>query len=328
MSAWIPAVLVFTAVAFSTLALVLIVEAVRTWYRRRTVTRRFDEMVSEKTDSNAEATSSGSLFRQHSTDEPTVLEVLVTRVPRLRDVPLLIEHAGVTWSSNTFVLLTVGAAFAAGLATRVMWGGLLIPGIVAGIGAWLPVGYLKLKKKRRLSRFEEAFPEAIDMLGRAIRAGHPMSAGIQMVGQEMAEPVGSEFRTLFEEHRFGVPFADVMMGLVDRIDLMDVRIFAIAILVQREVGGNLAEILDNISDTIRARFKIRRKLRTYTAQGRISGMVVGAAPFVVGIAFYAINPEYVRVLFEHPLGRFMLVFAITLQIIGYLWIRKIVNIEI
>lgn len=328
MSPWIPAVLVFAAVAFTTLALVLVVEAVRTWHRRRSVTRRFDEMVREVDEGSSESTSSGSLFRQHSADQPTVLEVLVARVPRLRDVPLLIEHAGVSWSPNTFVLLTFGGAVALGLAARVMWGGLLTSLVAAVVGAWLPLGYLKLKKRRRLSRFEEAFPEAIDMLGRAIRAGHPMSAGIQMVGQEMGEPVGSEFRTLFEEHRFGVPFADVMMGLVDRIDLVDVRIFSTAILVQREVGGNLAEILDNISDMIRARFKIRRKLRTYTAQGRMSGIVVGIMPFVVGLAFHAINPEYVRVLFEHPLGRIMLAFAITLQIIGYLWIRKIVNIEI
>ncbi|NIP80870.1 MAG: hypothetical protein GWM90_17300 [Gemmatimonadetes bacterium] len=217
---------------------------------------------------------------------------------------------------------------ALGMAGMVTWGPSLGAAVLALFGAWLPYGYLKLKKARRLARFEEAFPEAIDMLGRAIRAGHPLSAGIQMVGQEMAEPVGGEFRTLFEEQRFGVPFADALMGMVDRIDLVDVRIFSTAILVQREVGGNLAEILDNISDTIRARFKIRRQLRTFTAQGRMSGLVVGMMPFVVGLGFYAINPDYVRVLFEHPLGRFMLAFGITLQIFGYLWIRKIVNIEI
>ncbi len=327
MNAWIPAVLVFAATAFATLALVLVVEAVRTWYRRRSVTRRFNEML--PSDEATKATDrSGVLFRQDTLGSHSVLEALIARVPQLRDIPLLIEHAGVGWSPNTFVLLTLGMAIAAGLAGAVASGNGLVPLATAGTGAWAPYGYLKLRKTRRLARFEESFPEAIDMLGRAIRAGHPLSSGIQMVGQEMAEPVGSEFRTLFEEQRFGVPFAEVLMGLVDRIDLVDVRIFATAILVQREVGGNLAEILDNMSDTIRARFKIRRQLRTFTAQGRMSGLVVGLMPLVVGLVFYNINPEYVRVLFEHPIGRLMLVGAITLQIFGYFWIRKIVNIEI
>lgn len=327
MSPWIPAVLVFAAVAFATLALVLVVEAFRTWYRRRAVTRRFNEMVPDQ-EGAVQTDRSGALFRRETDDEPTVLEVLIARVPQLRDVPLLIEHAGLTWSANTFVLLTIGSALAVGATTLVVSGNMLAPVIAAVVAGWLPYGYLKFRKRRQLARFEEAFPEAIDMLGRAIRAGHPLSSGIQMVGQEMAEPVGSEFRTLFEEQRFGVPFADVLMGLVDRIDLVDVRIFATAILVQREVGGNLAEILDNISEMIRARFKIRRQLRTFTAQGRMSGLVVGMMPFAVGLAFYAINPDYIRILFEHPLGRVMLAFAITLQIFGYLWIRKIVNIEI
>lgn len=327
MNALIPAVLVFVAVAFTTIALVLLVEGVRTWYRRRSVTRRFNELIPDD-EGSAETDQSGSLFRQETNGPSSVLEVLITRVPQLRDIPLLIEHAGVSWSPNTFVILTIGAAVAAGLTATVISAGILVTLVVSLVGAWLPYAYLKFKKNRRLARFEEAFPEAIDMLGRAIRAGHPLSSGIQMVGQEMAEPVGGEFRTIFEEQRFGVPFADVLMGLVDRVDLVDVRIFATAILVQREVGGNLAEILDNISDTIRARFKIRRQLRTYTAQGRMSGLVVGLMPFAVGLAFYAINPDYVRVLFEHPIGRVMLMVAITLQIFGYLWVRKIVNIEI
>jgi tight adherence protein B len=234
----------------------------------------------------------------------------------------------VSWSPTTFVLLSLGLAVATWFFMLVAVGGLFVPAVAGGFAALWPYLYLKFRKRRRLNRFEEVFPEAVDMLGRAIRAGHPLSAGIQMVGQEMAEPVAGEFRTIFEEQRFGVPFADALMGMVDRIDLVDVRIFATAVLVQREVGGNLSEILDNISTTIRARFKIRRQLRTYTAQGRMSGLVVGSMPIVVGVLFYAINPEYMQMLFEHPVGRIMLAVAITLQIFGYLWIRKIVNIEI
>jgi tight adherence protein B len=325
MSVWVPAVLVFVAVAFATVALVLMLEGIRAWVRRRDVARRVDELMAGG--DVVPGAERPELFRTEGR-EPTVLDALIARASPLRNLPLLIEHAGLSWSAGTFVLVTLGVAAAAGLFGLVARGGLLIPVVLATFGAWLPYAFLNFRKKRRLNRFEEIFPEAVDMLGRAIRAGHPLSAGIQMVGQDMAEPVAGEFRTIFEEQRFGVPFADALMGLVDRVDLVDVRIFATAVLVQREVGGNLSEILDNISETIRARFKIRRQLRTYTAQGRMSGLVVGSMPIVVGIAFYGINPDYIRVLFEHSLGRMMLAVAITLQIFGYLWIRKVVNIEI
>jgi tight adherence protein B len=325
MSVWVPAVLVFIAVAFGTVALVLVLEAMRAAIRRRDVTRRVDELMTGG--DLVPGRERRELFRQEE-EEPSALEAIMARSPQLRDIPLLIEHAGVGWSPSTFVILSLGIAVAAWLFVLVAVGGLVIPAIVGGFAALLPYLYLKFRKQRSMARFEEVFPEAVDMLGRAIRAGHPLSAGIQMVGQEMAEPVAGEFRTIFEEQRFGVPFADALMGMVDRVDLVDVRIFATAVLVQREVGGNLSEILDNISGTIRARFKIRRQLRTYTAQGRMSGIVVGSMPIVVGVLFYAINPDYIQVLFEHPLGRIMLAAAITLQIFGYLWIRKIVNIEI
>jgi tight adherence protein B len=325
MTPWIPAALVFVAVASTTVALVLLLEAVRAWYRRRDVARRVEDLVS-----GGEAgvgPQGGELFRREE-GEPTVLDVLIARSPRLRDLPLLLEHSGVGWSAGTFVLLSLGVGAAFGLFSLVAFNGLLTAVILTALGAWLPYGYLKLKKQRRLARFEEVFPEAVDMLGRAIRAGHPLSAGVQMVGHEVAEPVAAEFRTMFEEQRFGVPFADSLMGMVDRVDLVDVRIFATAVLVQREVGGNLAEILDSISSTIRARFKIRRQLRTYTAQGRLTGIAVGSMPIVVGLAFYAISPDYIRMLFEHPVGRAMTAMAITMQVLGYLWIRKIVSIEI
>jgi tight adherence protein B len=324
-SAWVPAVLVFVAVAFATVSIVLLLEAARGWIRRKDVARRVDELMTGG--DLAPRSKRRELFRDEER-APTVLDAILARSPWFQDLPRLIEHADVGWGTTTFLIACVGSAAALGLFGMVAFAGLLTAIPMAALGAWLPYGYLKLKKKRRLARFEEVFPEAVDMLGRAIRAGHPLSAGIQMVGVEMAEPVAGEFRTIFEEQRFGVPFADALMGMVDRIDLVDVRIFVTAVLVQREVGGNLSEILDNISSTIRGRFKIRRQLRTYTAQGRMSGIVVGSMPIVVGLLFYALNPDYIRVLFEHPLGRLMLAAAVTLQIFGYLWIRKVVNIEI
>jgi tight adherence protein B len=324
MTPWIPAALVFVAVASATVALVLVLEAVRAWYRRRDVTRRVNDLLSAEGGAGSDGRE---LFRRDE-GEPSVLDVLVARSRLFRHLPLLLEHSAVGWSTGTFALLCLGVGVAFGLFSLLAFNGILTTIILTALGAWLPYGYVKLKKQRRLARFEEVFPEAVDMLGRAVRAGHPLSAGIQMVGQEVAEPVAAEFRTMFEEQRFGIPFTDALMGMVDRVDLVDVRIFTTAVLVQREVGGNLAEILDSISGTIRARFKIRRQLRTYTAQGRLTGMVAGSMPIVVALAFWGINPDYMRLLFDHPMGRMMVAVGITLQIFGYLWIRKIVNIEI
>lgn len=323
MNAWIAASLVFLAVGSATVALVLIVEGTRGWSRQRKVQERVSELI----DGVARDADDGGLFRA-AERQPSVLETMIARFPRFANLPEMFENAGLQWTVSTFVLLTTGAAIGGFLAGLLLPGGPLVAAILGVVAGWIPYMVVKVRRSRRLARFEEGFPESIDMLGRAIRAGHPLSAGIQMVGQEMGDPVGAEFRRLFEEQRFGVPFSDALMGLVDRVDLVDVRIFATAILVQREVGGNLAEILDNISTMIRSRFKIRRQLRTYTAQGRLSGVIVGVMPFVVAAAFYALNPDYIGVLFEHPLGRLLLAVAILFQIFGYIWIRKIVNIEI
>ena len=149
-----------------------------------------------------------------------------------------------------------------------------------------------------------------------------------MVADETQEPIAGEFQRTFEEHRFGVPFEDAIQDLADRVDIVDVRILVTAILIQREVGGNLAEVLDNLASVIRARFTIRRQLRTYTAQGRMSGYVLAALPIVVGGVIYLLNPDYGILMFTHPMGRVMLGMAVVMQIIGYLWIRKIINIDI
>jgi tight adherence protein B len=179
-----------------------------------------------------------------------------------------------------------------------------------------------------MNKFEEQLPEAIDLMTRAIRAGHPLGSGLQMVADESQDPIASEFRRVFEEQRFGLPFDDALYGLADRVPIIDTRIMVTAMLVQREVGGNLAEVLSNMAHVIRERFKIRRQLRVITAQGRLSGYVLAALPIFVGITIYMINPDYVKLLFTHPMGKIFLVFGVIFQVLGFLWIRKIVDIEI
>ena len=179
-----------------------------------------------------------------------------------------------------------------------------------------------------MAAFEEHLPEAIELLGRSLRAGHAFPTGLQIAADESPEPISSELRQVFEENKFGLPLKDSLEALIDRVDLVDVRIFVTAVLVQREVGGNLGEILDGISHTIRERFRIRRKLRTYTAQGRLTSYILGALPILVALGIYGLNPEYMVVMFQEPTGRLALATAAFMQITGYLWIRRIIDIEI
>jgi tight adherence protein B len=202
-------------------------------------------------------------------------------------------------------------------------------GLVATvIGAILPNMYVRHRRTKRLNAFEELLPEAIDLVGRALRAGHPLSAGFKMAADDGPEPVATEFRRVFEEQRFGLPVQDSLLSMADRVNLVDVRILVTAILIQREVGGNLAEILDNLAAVVRARFTIRRQIRVYTAQGRMTGYLLSALPLILFVILYSINGEYMSILFTDPVGKILVAVALAMQFIGFLWIRKIIKIEI
>ena len=174
------------------------------------------------------------------------------------------------------------------------WAALI--GFVVGLCV-LP-GVLRYKRGARLYKFEEMFPEALDLLSRSIRAGHAFSAGMKMVAEELGEPVGPEFRKAFDEQNFGLPLKESLDNLSIRIPILDVRFFATAVLIQRETGGNLSEILDNLANVVRERFKIRRQIRMHTAHGRFTGYVLMALPAFLGLALSFINPEHMNRLFE------------------------------
>ena len=226
-----------------------------------------------------------------------------------------------------FVVVSIGLGVALGFALSVFSRSLF--GLLVGfpIGAAIPYLIARFQAGRRKSKLEEQLPDAIDLMGRAMRAGHPLSAGFKMVADEAPEPIASEFRQVFEEQRFGLPFDDSLLSLGERVRLSDIRILITAILIHRQVGGNLAEVLDNIAALVRERFKLRRQLRVITAQGRLSGYVLAMMPFALGIAIFTVNRPYMMPIFESEMGRFMLVGAFIFQIIGYLWIRKILDIE-
>jgi tight adherence protein B len=320
-STWITALLVFFAVALGTISVALVVELLQERKRQREALRQLRAFTNDEPDEDG-------ILRLHNYEMPHWFRPLAARVPAVQDIELMMEQAGMNGHAPVFLMSSIGIAVGLGLAvlgvTR-WWPAAVLGAILGGLS---PYAVVRFKRKKRLGAFEEMLPEAIDLLGRAIRAGHPLSAGMKMVADETKDPIASEFRRTHEEHRFGLPFEDALLAMADRVSLIDVRILTTAILIQREVGGNLAEVLDNLANVIRVRFTIRRQLRVYTAQGRFSGYVLAALPIAVGLAIYSLNPPYVRLLFTDPMGKLMVLIAVIFQIAGFLWIRKIVNIEI
>lgn len=201
----------------------------------------------------------------------------------------------------------------------------ILAGIVAGLA---PLAYIALKRRKRLRQFEELFPEALDLLNRAIRAGHAFTTGLGMIATEAPEPVAGEFRATFEEQNFGLPLRDALQNLSERIPLIDVRFFVTALLIQKETGGNLSEILDNLAHVIRDRFRIFRDVKSKSAHGRLTAGILIAMPPALVIAFEVVNPKYMPVLFQDRLGPYILAGAAIWQLIGSLLLWKIVSIEV
>jgi tight adherence protein B len=268
------------------------------------------------------------LFRETVGSTPGRLDLLAEMLPRAADLRRLIEQAGLGWSPSRFVMLTLMSALGAGAMGYLFTGFAAFALPPALLGATIPWLYARRRKAKRVAAFEELFPDAIDLLGRAIRAGHAFSTSLKMVADEMGNPLGPEFRRVFDEQKFGLPLEESLAGLAERIDLPDVRIFNTGVLIPREVGGNLAEILDNLARTIRERFTIQRQVRVYTAQGRFTGYLLAVLPVVMGFLIYLLNRDYMSVLWAENIGRLLMATALLLQVVGFFVIRRIVDIQV
>jgi tight adherence protein B len=240
----------------------------------------------------------------------------------------LIEQAGSTTTPSAIVMMSIAAAAAAGFLTSMFVRVPFAPLGVAIAAMFIPYAWLRRKRSSRLRRFEEQFPEALDLLSRAVRAGHAFQTAMGMVGDDLAAPVGPEFKKTFEQQNFGLPLRDALNQLTDRMPLLDVRFFVTAVLIQRETGGNLSEILDNLAHVVRERFKILRQVRVHTAHGRFTAYVLLALPAALAIALSFINPEHMQTLFREHMGQMMLLAAMVMQTVGFLWIKQVVKIEV
>jgi tight adherence protein B len=275
-----------------------------------------------------------ALLRDEMLSRIPVFDTLLRRSERISRLQVLLEQAGLNIRAGNVLIFSVISAAMVALAAFAVSGPLphneTVPFVcaAAALGAVLPYSYAARRRTLRFQKFEELFPEAIDTLGRAVRAGHAFTMALEIVCNEFSEPVATEFRKLYEEQKYGMPVRDALVNLTERVPLVDVKFFATAVMLQRETGGNLAEILDNLSYMIRERFKILRQVRVYTAQGRLTMMLLMGLPPVIVITMLIVSPGFIQPLFNDPIGHMLIAAGITLQTIGYFVIRRIIQIQV
>jgi tight adherence protein B len=239
----------------------------------------------------------------------------------------VIEQSGVKATASG-VLVVSAALGIVGMLAVLMFAPYVQAAHVGLLLGALPFMYLLQRRSSRIRKFESQFPEALDLLSRALRAGHAFQTSLGMVADELHEPVGPEFKKTFDQQNFGLPLKECLFEMADRVPLLDVRFFATAVTIQRETGGNLAEILDNLAQVVRERFKILRQIRVHTAHGRFTGYVLLALPAVLGVVLAWISPDHMNTLFTEPTGKKMLLGAGVMQTVGYFWIRQVIKIEV
>jgi tight adherence protein B len=247
---------------------------------------------------------------------------------RFGDAGRLFEQADTQLTPNRFLAVSGILGLAGGVLGYALTRSAGAVPIAAILLAMLPLGWLLMRRRKRLKKFQAQLPDAMELIARALRAGHSLAAGLNLVAEEMPDPIGKEFGRCFEEQNLGIPLDDALRSLTKRVPNLDLKFFATAVILQRQTGGDLAEILDKIGYLIRERFKIWGQVQALTGEGRLSGIVLLALPPFLFLAVYKLNPTYCMVLFEDPLGKQMLAFAIVMQLIGALVIRKIVNIKV
>jgi tight adherence protein B len=277
----------------------------------------------------AGAANAPTVVRQTETGKNRVAQMLVEKWKLGPKLAEFLEQAGMQWQPARFVHLTLvcfACGFAAGwvLLPIAHWLA-LITGLLAGVGPFLMVHF---KRKSRLHKFEELFPDTLEFMSRSMRAGHAFSVSLEMIHREFQEPISSEFRRAFEEHNLGLPIEVALEKLAKRVPSLDVHFFVSAVLLQKRTGGNLAEILDKLAYVIRERFKLRGRIRAVSAHGRMTATALSCIPIAVAILMFYTNPDYVKFFFTDDIGNIMLGSAVALQIIGYLIMRKITNIEV
>ena len=274
-------------------------------------------------------TQQAHLAKERMLSEVPWLQRLLLTLPRAHRLDRFILQAGLEWTVSGFLL----ACAVLGVFTFVAMGWVarqsFVPAlVVAALAATLPMIYLQQARMRRLSRMEKQLPDALDLVTRALRAGHSFASGVQMIGDEMAEPIASEFRLVADEVNFGVSLQQALTNLSERVPLTDLRYFVVAVLIQRDSGGNLTEVLGNLSRLIRDRLKLLARVRVLSSEGRLSAWILGLMPFALAALMNVFNPEFMSPLWEDPIGQTAVKYMLALMLVGVVILRKIVKIRV
>jgi tight adherence protein B len=317
------AAVVFVFVTCSVIGLYLAARSLSAWLSSRRVEQRLREVSGP-----VEQSESATIVMRAAEGPLPVVERLMAGTTAGSRLTRLIEQSGVATTPGAVTAMSLTGGLAGMLLPLVILGSLPVALGAALVGVATPFLWLTHKRSQRIKRFEEQFPEALDLLSRAIRAGHAFQTAMGMVADELPAPVGVEFKKAFDQQNFGLPLKEALNEMSGRVPSLDVRFFVTSVLIQRETGGNLSEILDNLARVVRERFKIRRQVRVHTAHGRFTGYVLLALPAALALVLTWLSPEHMKLLFNEKLGQAMLIGAMVMQGIGFVWIRQVIKIEV
>src|SRR6476660_3549486 len=319
-------IIIYTAVFLGVAATIGALSFIMSGDREAEVEERLSVLTSgKKSKTKGDSSQYQELLAAMKSDQAGGAEKFVSKYLNLR---LLFDQADVSFPIPQFLMICGGLAVLGLLLPSLAGFNVMLGPVMAAFLAVLPLLWLLFRRKRRMKKFASQLPQALELIARALRAGHSLASGFSLVANEMSQPIGGEFSRTFEEQNLGKPLEEALNDLAKRVPNLDLKFFATAIILQRQTGGDLAEILDKIGHLIRERFKIWGQVQALTGEGRLSGVVLLALPPVLFLAVYNLNPQYAGKLFTDPMGQQMLLFAAVLQVLGALVIRKIVNIKV
>ncbi|HMB74225.1 MAG TPA: type II secretion system F family protein [Gammaproteobacteria bacterium] len=317
----------FIAVVFTAVFLLSQTMIIPVFGESRKARKRLKKRLSEL-EQGTEAESFSSLLREKYLRNLSPWEKSLESLPAMQALSMMIEQAGFTILAYRVALIAVVLSVITSAATFVLTNHMLVTIMATAFAGALPFLVIMKARAKRILLLEEQLPEAIDMMKRALRAGHPFSGSLKLVSEEMSDPVGKEFKTTFADLNYGNDVRRAMLGMLQRIPSVPVMAFVTCVLVQKETGGNLAEILEQISAVIRGRFRLERKIKTLSAEGRLSVWVLAMVPLVLFAVIWITTPDYLPTLIENDIGQKLIVFGLVAAVIGSIWIRKIIRIDV
>jgi tight adherence protein B len=284
-----------------------------------------------QTVSGQPAVTVSNILRDEADPNQSVVERVLTKVNFTEKARSELQQAGMPWSANKLVALMALCAGVGCLVANMfplIWNRAVTIILLTSAGGFLPYMFVHTKRNKRMGKFEEQFPEALDFMARSMRAGHAFTISLEMIGDEIGDPLGQEFRTLFNEQNLGAPMEIALRNLVERVPLLDVRFFSSSVLLQKQTGGNLSEILTRLAYVIRERFRLKGQVKAASAHGRLTAGILTVLPICTMLGLLVVAPGYLQGMAADPDGKWLIVGAIVAQVIGNICIRKIINIKV